>query len=192
MSIGELVIVAFALSMDAFAVAVCKGLSMRRAKLKPAVTIGLYFGLFQALMPLLGYLLGSQFSEQIEAFDHWIAFVLLSLIGLKMVKESFDKVCESEADSQLSPRVMLPLALATSIDALVVGLSFALLKVQIVPAVASIGIITMLLSMLGVKIGSVFGCKYKSRAEFAGGLVLVLMGTKILFEHTGVLSKMFS
>lgn len=189
MSIGELIILAVGLSMDAFAVAVCKGLSMKQAALKKSLIVGLYFGVFQGLMPLIGYFLGSQFADKIQSFDHWIAFALLAIIGLKMVKESFDKVCEVEQEEKLTPRVMLPLAVATSIDALAVGLSFAFLDVQIVPAVTSIGVITLVLSMVGVKIGAVFGCKYKSKAEFAGGLILVLMGMKILFEHTGLLAK---
>ncbi|MDR1629111.1 MAG: manganese efflux pump MntP family protein [Oscillospiraceae bacterium] len=189
MGIGELLILAVGLSMDAFAVAVCKGLSMKQAAFRKSLIVGLYFGVFQALMPLIGYFLGSQFAEYIESYDHWIAFGLLAFIGLKMIKESFDKACEVEQNAKITPRVMLPPAFATSIDALAVGISFAFLNVQIVPAVASIGVITLALSMLGVKIGAVFGCKYKNKAEFAGGLILILIGLNILFEHTGLRDK---
>ena len=162
MQIWELFIIAVGLSMDAFAVAVCKGLSVRKVSPGHALTAGLYFGGFQALMPLLGYFLGTQFESLIQSVDHWIAFALLGLIGAK---------------------AMLPLAVATSIDALAVGVTFAFLQVQIAPAVAFIGVITFALSCLGVKLGNVFGAKYKSRAELFGGIVLILMGAKILLEH---------
>ena len=185
MSILELFITAGGLSMDAFAVAVTKGLSMRKMNWKHAVTIGLYFGVFQALMPLIGYLLGVNFTDYITAFDHWIAFLLLGVIGANMIKESFDRK-EEDADASIAFRVMILLALATSIDALAVGISFAFLRVNILAAIAFIGIITFLLSTVGVKIGNVFGARYKSKAEFAGGLILILMGLKILLEHLGI------
>lgn len=171
--------------MDAFAVAITKGLSMPKMRWKHAVIIGAYFGIFQALMPLLGYLLGVNFTEYITAFDHWIAFILLGIIGVNMIRESFDKECE-EADDSVSFRSMIVLAIATSIDALAAGISFAFLKVNIVAAVSFIGVITFTLSIIGVKIGNVFGCRYKSKAEFVGGVILVLMGLKILLEHLGV------
>ena len=186
MSLTELFILAVGLSMDAFAVAVCKGLSMQKMEWKKAVVIGLYFGGFQGMMPVIGYLLGVQFQDKIIAIDHWIAFVLLGLIGANMVKESMDKEAE-ETDDSVSFQSMSVLALATSIDALAIGVTFAFLNVQIVPAVSFIGVVTFVLSMAGVKIGNVFGCRYKSKAELAGGIILILMGTKILLEHTGLL-----
>ena len=186
MSLTELFILAVGLSMDAFAVSVCKGLSMQKMEWKKAVVIGLYFGGFQGMMPVIGYLLGVQFQDKITAIDHWIAFVLLGLIGANMVKESMDKEAE-ETDDSVSFQSMSVLALATSIDALAIGVTFAFLNVQIVPAVSFIGVVTFVLSMAGVKIGNVFGCRYKSKAELAGGIILILMGTKILLEHTGLL-----
>ena len=186
MSLTELFILAVGLSMDAFAVAVCKGLSMQKMEWKKAVVIGLYFGGFQGMMPVIGYLLGVQFQDKITAIDHWIAFVLLGLIGANMVKESMDKEAE-ETDDSVSFQSMSVLALATSIDALAIGVTFAFLNVQIVPAVSFIGVVTFVLSMAGVKIGNVFGCRYKSKAELAGGIILILMGTKILQEHKGFL-----
>ena len=184
MSLTELFILAVGLSMDAFAVAV--GLSMQKMEWKKAVVIGLYFGGFQGMMPVIGYLLGVQFQDKITAIDHWIAFVLLGLIGANMVKESMDKEAE-ETDDSVSFQSMSVLALATSIDALAIGVTFAFLNVQIVPAVSFIGVVTFVLSMAGVKIGNVFGCRYKSKAELAGGIILILMGTKILLEHTSLL-----
>ena len=186
MSLTELFIIAVGLSMDAFAVAVCKGLAMPRMSWKGALIVGLYFGGFQAAMPLLGYFLGSKFSMAIRAYDHWVAFLLLVLIGAGMVKESFEKD-ESCANASLDVRGMLLLAVATSIDALAVGVTFAFLNVDIVPAVSFIGAVTFTLSMVGVKVGNAFGCKYKSRAELAGGAILILMGLKILLEHLGLL-----
>ncbi len=187
MSIGELFILSVGLSMDAFAVAVCKGLAMDRISVKNAGIVGLWFGGFQALMPLIGYLLGYSFSDAIQSVDHWIAFGLLGLIGLNMIKES--RSCESEeACGCLTFKEMFTMAVATSIDALAVGITFAFLTVDIVPAVCLIGVITFLLSMLGVKAGSVFGAKYKSRAELAGGIILILLGAKILLEHLGIIS----
>lgn len=190
MGMLELFLIAVGLSMDAFAVAVCKGLSMKKATFKKAAIIGLYFGVFQAAMPAIGYLLGAQFANQIEAFDHWIAFVLLAVIGGKMIYESLrhDEECPVAEEDSLSPGKMLPLAVATSIDALAVGISFAFLRVQIVPAVSFIGLVTLVLSMVGVKLGNAFGARYQSKAEFVGGLILVLIGLKILLEHLGLLA----
>ena len=186
MHLWELFIIALGLSMDAFAVAVCKGLSVRKASPRHALTAGLYFGGFQALMPLLGYFLGTQFESLIQSVDHWIAFALLGLIGANMIRES--RAESEEFNDSFGPKAMLPLAVATSIDAQAVGVTFAFLQVQIAPAVSFIGVITFTLSCLGVKIGNVFGAKYKSRAEFFGGVVLILMGAKILLEHLGVLA----
>lgn len=185
MGLAELTIIAVGLSMDAFAVSVCKGLSVKRATFKHMGVTGLYFGGFQALMPLVSFLLGINFRSLIERFDHWIAFILLGLIGISMIREACD--CEEEMSDDFSPRAMLPLAVATSIDALAVGVTFAFLSVNIVPAVLLIGCITCILSAIGVKIGNVFGAKYRSKAEIAGGVILILMGTKILLEHLGFL-----
>ncbi len=182
MSIAELFLIAVGLSMDAFAVAVCKGLSMQKMSLKNAAIVGLYFGGFQGFMPFLGYLLGSRFQNAITAYDHWIAFVLLAVIGGSMIKESMDPEAET-CDASLAVKDMTILAIATSIDALAVGVTFAFLQVQILPAVSFIGVITFVLSMVGVKTGVVFGARYKSRAELTGGLILILMGLKILLEH---------
>ena len=187
MSLTELFIIAVGLSMDAFAVAVCKGLAMPRMSWKGALIVGLYFGGFQAAMPLLGYFLGSKFSMAIRAYDHWVAFLLLVLIGAGMVKESFEKD-ESCANASLDVRGMVLLAVATSIDALAVGVTFAFLNVDIVPDVYFIGAVTFKLSMVGVKVGNAFGCKYKARAELAGGAILILIGLKILLEHLGMLA----
>lgn len=187
MSLLELFVLAVGLSMDAFAVAVCKGLAIKKINLKSAGIVGIYFGLFQAGMPLIGYLLGVRFQSNIKAIDHWIAFILLILIGANMIKESRNKESE-EADNSLCFKNMVILAIATSIDALAVGVTFAFLQVDIVPAVSFIGFVTFTLSMIGVKIGNVFGTKYKSKAEFIGGAILILMGTKILLQHLGVLA----
>lgn len=185
MSILDLFILAVGLSMDAFAVSVCKGLSLGKIKPKHMCIAGAWFGGFQALMPLIGYFLGSFFAEMIEKYDHWVAFVLLAIIGGNMIKESFDK--DEKVDSSMNVKSMLLLAIATSIDALAVGVTFAFLQVQIVPAVSFIGVITFIFSAVGVKIGSLFGTKYKSKAELFGGIVLVLIGIKILLEGIGVL-----
>ena len=190
MSVVELFILAVGLSMDAFAVAICKGLCMRKVTIKKAGIVGLYFGLFQAGMPMIGYILGSQFSDKISSIDHWIAFILLSLIGISMIKESLEKEEKSECkteEEELSFKNMSILAVATSIDALAVGVTFAFLKVNIIPAVSFIEITTLVLSMIGVKIGNIFGVKYKSKAELVGGIILILMGIKILLEHLGIL-----
>lgn len=185
MSILDLFIPAVGLSMDAFAVSVCKGLSLGKIKPKHMCIAGAWFGGFQALMPLIGYFLGSFFAEMIEKYDHWVAFVLLAIIGGNMIKESFGK--DEKVDSSMDVKSMLLLAIATSIDALAVGVTFAFLQVQIVPAVSFIGVITFIFSAVGVKIGSLFGTKYKSKAELFGGIVLVLIGIKILLEGIGVL-----
>ena len=186
MGLGALFILAVGLSMDAFAVSICKGLSIRTLKLRQALLVGAWFGAFQALMPVLGWLLGSAFTDLIESVDHWIAFVLLSLIGGNMIREALSHE-EEEADPSLAPVTMLLLAVATSIDALAVGITFAFLRVDILPAVTLIGVCTFLISGLGVKIGNVFGSRYKSNAELAGGAVLVLIGVKILLEHLNIL-----
>ena len=186
MSLTELFIIAVGLSMDAFAVAVCKGLAMPEMSWKNAGIVGLYFGGFQGLMPFLGYLLGSKFSGTIESYDHWIAFVLLGIIGSSMIKESREDE-EEEVSASFDVKTMLALAVATSIDALAVGVTFAFLHVNIVWAVTFIGCTTFVLSAIGVKAGNVFGMKYKSRAELAGGVILILMGIKILLEHLGFL-----
>lgn len=191
MGIWELLILAIGLSMDAFAVSICKGLSVKELKVKHMAFAGLYFGGFQAIMPLIGYFLGANFQHLIENFDHWIAFILLILIGGNMIREAFGKDEEEEMDASFGPKSMLPLAVATSIDALAVGVTFAFLQVRIVPAVSFIGIITFLCSFIGVKIGHVFGTKYKSKAEIVGGVILILIGIKILLEHLGVLAKIF-
>ncbi len=182
MSLLELFIIAVGLSMDAFAVSICKGLSMGRMRWKNAAIVGLYFGGFQAIMPAAGYLLGSQFKDAIVNIDHWIAFILLSVIGINMIREALNSEEES-CDASLDFGNMLLLAIATSIDALAVGVTFAFLQVSIVPAVSFIGVTTFVLSIVGVKVGNVFGCRYKAKAEFAGGAILVLMGIRILAEH---------
>ena len=183
MELIELFLVALSLSMDAFAVSLCKGLSVGRPTPGQCLTCGAWFGGFQALMPLIGFLLGVQFQGVISSVDHWVAFVLLGLIGANMVREALGGG-EEHVDSSFGPRAMLPLAVATSIDALAVGVTFAFLRVEIAPAVALIGVTTLVLSALGVKVGSVFGDRFQSKAELAGGVILILMGTKILLEHT--------
>lgn len=187
MSLMELFLIAVGLSMDAFAVALCTGLSLKKAGLRQAATVGLYFGIFQAGMPLIGYLCGSAFADTIKAYDHWIAFILLCIIGGNMIKGAIgEKDCEMGGEASLRFRDMLPLAVATSIDALAVGISFAFLQVNVVPAVSFIGIVTLALSMAGVKIGNIFGARFRSKAEITGGVVLILIGLKILLEHTGL------
>ena len=182
----ELLLIGVGLSMDAFAVAVCQGLCMPKLNLRYAAVIALFFGGFQALMPALGYLLGSQFESMITQIDHWIAFVLLGIIGSSMIKESREDE-EEEVSASFDVKTMLALAVATSIDALAVGVTFAFLHINIVWAVTFIGCTTFVLSAIGVKAGNVFGMKYKSRAELAGGVILILMGIKILLEHLGFL-----
>lgn len=187
LGIVELFILAVGLSMDAFAVSVCKGLALNKITVKNAAIVGMWFGGFQALMPAIGYFLGVQFKDYITSIDHWIAFILLCLIGVNMIKESFSKDEEGE-DASLGIKTMLLLAIATSIDALAVGVTFAFLNVNILYAVIFIGITTFALSMAGVKIGNVFGMKYKSKAEIVGGSILILLGIKILLEHLGVIN----
>lgn len=183
MSIWEILIIAVALAADAFAVSVCFGLSMSKVTVKKALIVGLYFGIFQAVMPLIGYFLAGLFADKIMAFDHWIVFALLCFIGGKMIFESFKKEEVKTEEVSLSPKKMLPLALATSIDAMAAGITFAFLDANIALSVSVIGVITLALSMLGVKIGSIFGVKFKSKAELIGGIILVLMGVKIVIEH---------
>lgn len=185
MGLWELFLVAVGLSMDAFAVSVCKGLSVPKVQLKHSLICGVYFGVFQGLMPLLGWLLGVQFQNMITSIDHWIAFVLLAVIGVNMIRESREE--GENVDCSFTPRAMLPMAVATSIDALAVGVTFAFLKVLILPAVIFIGVTTFLLSAIGVRVGAVFGARFRSGAELAGGVILVLMGLKILLEHLGFL-----
>ncbi len=193
MTILELFIIAVGLSMDAFAVAVCKGLAVKKAGLKQMCIAGLWFGGFQGLMPLIGYFLGTTFEDYITKFDHWIAFILLGLIGANMVKEALSKDddecgCDGKAGS-MAVKEMFTLAVATSIDALAVGVTFALLPdVNIGAAVGFIGAITFVLSAVGIKIGNIFGVKFKSKAELAGGIILILMGLKILLEHLGIIN----
>ena len=187
MSLIELFLIAVGLSMDAFAVAVCKGLAMPKMSWKGAAIVGLYFGGFQALMPFLGYLLGAGFKDAISAYDHWVAFILLALIGGNMIRESREDEEES-LDASLSFRSMGLVGIASSIDAVAVGVTLAFLDVPILSSVCFIGVVTFCLSLVGVKAGNVFGCKYKSKAEFVGGLVLILIGLKILLEHMGVIN----
>ena len=186
MGLIELFLIAVGLSMDAFAVSVCKGLAMPKCTFKKAAIVGLWFGGFQALMPAIGYVLGAQFQETIASIDHWIAFVLLALIGGNMIHEALDND-EEEADASLDVKTMFLLAVATSIDALAIGITFAFLKVNIIPAVCFIGIVTFIISFAGVKIGNVFGVRYKNKAEIVGGVILILLGLKILLEHLGFL-----
>lgn len=185
MGVLEICVIAVGLSMDAFAVSICKGLSVKKVSLRHALIAGLYFGGFQALMPLLGYLLGATFESLITSFDHWIAFILLGLIGANMIREGFSG--EESLNASFDFKTMLPLAIATSIDALAVGVTFAFLKVNIWLAILLIGLITFLFSAIGVKVGNLFGSKFKAKAEILGGAVLILMGIKILLEHLGVL-----
>ena len=186
MGLIELFLIAVGLSMDAFAVSVCKGLAMPKCTFKKAAIVGLWFGGFQALMPAIGYVLGAQFQEAIASIDHWIAFVLLALIGGNMIHEALDND-EEEADASLDVKTMFLLAVATSIDALAIGITFSFLKVSIIPAVCFIGIVTFIISFAGVKIGNVFGASYKNKAEIVGGVILILLGLKILLEHLGFL-----
>lgn len=195
MGIIELLLLAIGLSMDAFAVSVCKGLAMRESNFKSCAVCGVWFGGFQALMPMIGYLLGSRFEKYIDSVAPWIAFVLLAVIGGNMIREALSSK-EEKTEAGLDVRTMFLMAVATSIDALAVGITFALVPVRIVSAgamvntliaVIIIGITTFILSCVGVKIGNLFGTRYKSKAEFAGGLILILIGLKILLEHFGIL-----
>ena len=197
MGIGELLLLAVGVSMDAFAVSICKGLAMKKATLKASMTCGLWFGGFQALMPTIGFFLGTLFAEAIQAIDHWVAFVLLGIIGINMLKEAFEKGecgCEcgcdgGEQNADMSVKTMFVMAVATSIDALAVGISLAMAgNVNIWLAALLIGICTCSFSAVGVKIGNVFGAKFEKKAQLAGGLILILLGTKILLEHLGVMA----
>ncbi len=186
MGLIELFILAVGLSMDAFAVSVCKGLAMEHATWRRAVVPGLWFGAFQGLMPLLGWLLGSRFAQYITAVDHWIAFALLVILGVNMLREA-RSADDGAADASLGVRTMLALAVATSIDALAVGITFAFLEVAIVPAVCFIACVTFVISTLGVKVGALFGDRLQAKAEALGGIILIVLGVKILLEHVGVL-----
>ena len=192
MGLGELLLLAVGVSMDAFAVSICKGLAMKKATLKAGLTCGIWFGGFQALMPLIGFFLGYLFADTIEAIDHWVAFILLGIIGFNMLKEALSKDdcdCCEEHDADLSPKTMFVMAVATSIDALAVGISLAMAgDVNIWTAAILIGITTCVLSALGVKIGNIFGSRFEKKAEAAGGIILVLLGVKILLEHLGILA----
>ena len=189
--IGELLLLAVGLSMDAFAVSICKGLAMKKAGLKEGLTCGVWFGGFQAIMPLIGFFLGTLFAEAIQAVDHWVAFILLGFIGVNMLKEAFDKDCDccEEHNADLSVKTMFVMAVATSIDALAVGISLAMAgNVDIFTAVILIGLFTCGMSAVGVKIGNVFGSRFEKKAQLAGGLILILLGLKILLEHLGILA----
>ncbi len=190
MGFAALLLLAVGLSMDAFAVSICKGLSMKQADKRAQLICGGWFGGFQALMPLIGFFLGSIFAEAIESFDHWVAFGLLALIGINMLKEAFEKGCDCENhDADLSVKTMFVMAVATSIDALAVGISLAMAgDVNIFAAVALIGVITFVMSALGVKIGNVFGRRFEKKAQATGGIILILLGLKILLEHLGYLA----
>ena len=187
MGILSIVVIAVGLAMDAFAVAICKGLSMKKMNWSKALIVGGYFGFFQAVMPLIGYLLGAGFHEKVTSVDHWFAFILLSAIGINMLKEALSKEEDCKND-RVDFKEMVVLAIATSIDALAVGITMAFLEVNIITAVLAIGIITFIISVIGVKIGNIFGDKYEKKAEFVGGIILILMGTKILLEHLGIIS----
>ena len=184
MGFFELLLIAVGLSMDAFAVSICKGLSLKNLKKRHAALVGLYFGGFQFLMPVLGWALGYRFEHVIVSVDHWIAFGLLTVIGVSMIREARHA---DELDDDLGFKTMLLLALATSIDALAVGVTFAFLQVRILPAASLIGVTTFLLSFVGVYIGHLFGLRYKAKAEIAGGVILIFIGVKILLEHLGIL-----
>ena len=183
MSIIEIALMGVGLAMDAFAVSICKGLAMRRMNYKKAIIIAAFFGVFQALMPALGYVLGTTFANKIAAIDHWIAFILLALIGANMIKEALSSDDDECQDDSLRLGDLIMLSIATSIDALAVGITFAFFNVSLLLSVSMIGIITFIICVIGVKVGNVFGEKYKSKAELAGGLILIVMGAKILIDH---------
>lgn len=185
MSFISLFTLAIGVAMDAFAVSICKGLAIERVTIKKAIIVGIWFGGFQGLMPLIGYILGVQFKDKITAIDHWIAFILLLIIGGRMMKESFSKKEKKDTDEALDFKTMLLLAIATSIDALAIGITLAFLQVNIISAILLIGLLTFILSFIGVKIGNIFGGG--SKIEFIGGLILVLMGINILLQHTGII-----
>ena len=183
MSIIEIALIGVGLAMDAFAVSICKGLAMRRMNYKKAIIIAAFFGVFQALMPALGYVLGTTFANKIAAIDHWIAFILLALIGANMIKEALSSDDDECQDDSLRLGDLIMLSIATSIDALAVGITFAFFNVSLLLSVSMIGIITFIICVIGVKVGNVFGEKYKSKAELAGGLILIVIGAKILIDH---------
>lgn len=183
----EILLISIGLAMDAFAVSVCKGLAMKKMSWEKAIIIGLYFGIFQAVMPVIGYFLGTTFEKFITNVDHWVAFILLVGIGINMVKEAFDKESENRNDN-VDVKTMLVLSIATSIDALAIGITFACLKIHIVMPVITIGLITFIISVIGVKIGNRFGDKYEKKAEIMGGVILILLGIKILLEHLGIIN----
>lgn len=183
----EILLISIGLAMDAFAVSVCKGLAMKKMSWKKAIIIGLYFGIFQAVMPVIGYFLGTTFERFITNVDHWVAFILLVGIGINMVKEAFDKESENRNDN-VDVKTMLVLSIATSIDALAIGITFACLKIHIVMPVITIGLITFIISVIGVKIGNRFGDKYGKKAEIMGGVILILLGIKILLEHLEIIN----
>ena len=183
MSIIEIALIGVGLAMDAFAVSICKGLAMRRMNYKKAIIIAAFFGVFQALMPALGYVLGTTFANKIAAIDHWIAFILLALIGANMIKEALSSDDDECQDDSLRLGDLIMLSIATSIDALAVGITFAFFNVSLLLSVSMIGIITFIICVIGVKVGNVFGEKYKSKAELACGLILIVMGAKILIDH---------
>lgn len=188
MNLIELLLIAVGLSMDAFSVSICKGLTTKKFSWRMALICGLWFGFFQALMPVIGYILGAQFQEMIEAYDHWIAFGLLALIGANMIREALSKKEKGSTNAALDFKTMFLLAIATSIDALAVGVSFACIQVNLWSSVLIIGLTTFVFSALGVKIGNVFGSKYEKSAEIIGGIILILIGLKILLEHLGIIS----
>lgn len=188
MGIIEIFLLGISLAADAFAVAICKGLSMKKINWKKAIIIAVYFGVFQALMPVIGHFLVHSFESLVIGIDHWIAFILLGSIGGNMIKEALDKdECENYNDN-VDFKTMSILSIATSIDALAVGITFAFLDVNLPLAVTIIGIITFIMSLIGVKIGNKFGCKYEKKAQIAGGTILILIGTKILLEHLGIIT----
>ena len=186
MSIIEIILIGIGLAMDAFAVSICKGLSMKKLEFRKAIVIALYFGIFQAVMPIIGYYLGERFESLVTSIDHWIILGLLVFIGANMIKESFEKE-NTEANDNVDMKTMLILAIATSIDALAVGITFAFFEINVISVVLAIGIITFILSVIGVKIGNKFGEKYKRKSEFVGGLILILIGIKVLMEHLGII-----
>ena len=192
MTFIELFLIGVGLSMDAFAAAICQGLSMTKIKWGHALTVGLYFGGFQALMPFIGWMLGSQFADRIQQYDHWIAFILLVLIGGNMIREALsgdeEDAAQAETDLRLDHKKLFLMAIATSIDALAIGVTFAFLETAILPAIGIIGCTTFCISVAGVAVGCWFGARYKKRAEITGGAILVLLGIKILLEHLGILA----
>lgn len=187
MGIAELLILSIGLAMDAFAIAICKGLSMKKMDWKKAIIIALYFGVFQAIMPIIGYFLGNRFEKIIVQYNHWIALILLGSIGINMIKEAINN-SENNIDDSVNFKVMCILAIATSIDALAVGVTFAALEVNLMFAICIIGIITYITSIIGVKIGNIFGDKYGKNAQITGGIILILLGIKILLEHLGIIN----